>query len=194
MDVIAALQNSIVIAGKLRALSKKVEDADFKMLVADLSNELADAKLDAASLKTQLADARTQALKELQDQLDSARQENTNLRDQLALKDKEVTSLNNQAKLLTERLNPTAASQLEEVKENILLALAAHEELSDDAIASLVQTGKQVVAFHLEELRKKNFVHASHFAGSDWSGAPPRTEWSIQHAGREYLVRRDMLA
>ncbi len=52
MDVVATLQNAIEIAGKLRTLSKKVEDADFKMLLADLSNELADAKLAVANLKS----------------------------------------------------------------------------------------------------------------------------------------------
>lgn len=54
-DVIAAIQSAIEIVGKLRALSKKVEDAEFKMLLADLSNELADAKLEVAKLKTHVA-------------------------------------------------------------------------------------------------------------------------------------------
>jgi predicted ArsR family transcriptional regulator len=49
------------------------------------------------------------------------------------------------------------------------------------------------VQFHLEELRKKNFVHATHYAGSEWSGDQPQTAWSIQHSGREYLIRRGML-
>ena len=193
MDVIAALQNSIEIAGKLRALSKKVEDADFKMLVADLFSQLADAKLDAANLKTELADARTQALKELQGQLDKTKQENESLRSRLRAREDEVRALNDQARLLTERLNPTEASRLEDTKEKILIILSAHEELSEEVIASLLSIGKQVVAFHLEELRKTNFVYASHTAGSDWSGDPPRTNLSIQHAGREYLVRRGML-
>lgn len=57
MDVIASLQNAIEIAGKLRALSKKIEDAEFKMLLADLSNDLADAKLEAANLKIVLAES-----------------------------------------------------------------------------------------------------------------------------------------
>ena len=55
MDVIASIQNAIEVAGKLRALSKKIEDAEFKMLLADLSNDLADAKLEAADLKIALA-------------------------------------------------------------------------------------------------------------------------------------------
>lgn len=54
-DVVTAIQTAIAIVGKLRSLSKKVEDAEFKMLLADLSGELADAKLEVANLKMELA-------------------------------------------------------------------------------------------------------------------------------------------
>lgn len=54
-DAVAAIQQAIDIVGKLRALSKKIEDADFKMFLADLSGELADAKLEVANLKVELA-------------------------------------------------------------------------------------------------------------------------------------------
>ena len=75
MDVVATLQNAIEIAGKLRTLSKKVEDADFKMLVADLSNELADAKLAVANLKSELAYSKTTLLElqQRQEAKDSSR-------------------------------------------------------------------------------------------------------------------------
>lgn len=59
-DVVMAIQTAIEIVGKLRALSKKVEDAEFKMLLADLSGELADAKLDVANLKMELAKTKEQ--------------------------------------------------------------------------------------------------------------------------------------
>ncbi len=55
VDVIPAIQTAIEIVGKLRALSKKIEDAEFKMLLADLSGELADAKLEVANLKMELS-------------------------------------------------------------------------------------------------------------------------------------------
>lgn len=57
VDVVASVQSAIEIVGKLRALSKKLENAELKMLLADLSGELADAKLEVANLKTQLANA-----------------------------------------------------------------------------------------------------------------------------------------
>lgn len=55
MDIVAVLQSAIESVGKLRELSKKVEEADFKMLVADLSCDLANAKLEAAHLKIELS-------------------------------------------------------------------------------------------------------------------------------------------
>lgn len=55
LDVIASIQSAIDIAAKLRVLSKKVEDADFKMLLADLSGDLADAKLEVAQLKIEIS-------------------------------------------------------------------------------------------------------------------------------------------
>jgi hypothetical protein len=57
VDVVASIQSAIEIVGKLRKLSKTIEDADFKMLLADLSGELADARLEVADLKTKLAEA-----------------------------------------------------------------------------------------------------------------------------------------
>lgn len=58
IEVVQAIQTSIEIVGKLRELSRKVGDADFKMLLADLSSELGDAKLEAANLKSELAGLR----------------------------------------------------------------------------------------------------------------------------------------
>ena len=55
MDIIAGIQNALAIVGKLRELGKTVEDAEFKMMLADLSNELADEKLEAANLKMEIA-------------------------------------------------------------------------------------------------------------------------------------------
>lgn len=57
IDVVASVQTAIEIVGKLRSLSKRIEDAEFKMLLADLSGELADTKMEVAELKTQLAKA-----------------------------------------------------------------------------------------------------------------------------------------
>ena len=55
MDIIAGIQSALEIIGKLKAFSKKVQDADFNMLLAELTNQLADAKLEAANLKIELA-------------------------------------------------------------------------------------------------------------------------------------------
>jgi len=55
MDVVASINQSITLVGRLREISKNIAEAEFKNLLADLSNELADAKLQIAALKEQLA-------------------------------------------------------------------------------------------------------------------------------------------
>lgn len=55
MDIITTISTSITLAKRLREISKDIEDAEFKGLLADLSSELADLKLEAAYLKEQLA-------------------------------------------------------------------------------------------------------------------------------------------
>jgi len=49
------------IVTKLRALNKKVGEAEFKMLLADLTSALGDAKLEAANLKIELAEVKGEA-------------------------------------------------------------------------------------------------------------------------------------
>jgi len=49
-DIISTLSTAITLATRLREISKNIEDAEFKNLLADLSLELADAKLTIADL------------------------------------------------------------------------------------------------------------------------------------------------
>jgi len=58
VDVVTSLASAIDIVTKLRSLHKKVSEAEFKMLLADLTGELGDAKLEAGNLKIALAEAR----------------------------------------------------------------------------------------------------------------------------------------
>jgi hypothetical protein len=55
MDIITTISTSINLAKRLREISKNIEDAEFKNLLADLSSELADLKLEAAALKEHIA-------------------------------------------------------------------------------------------------------------------------------------------
>lgn len=57
VDLVASISSAVDIAKKLRELGKKVSEADFKMMLAELTDALADAKLEAANLKLQLAEA-----------------------------------------------------------------------------------------------------------------------------------------
>jgi len=55
VDVVQAIQSAIEIVGRLRNLSKKIDEAEFRMLLADLSGDLADAKVEVAALKVEIA-------------------------------------------------------------------------------------------------------------------------------------------
>jgi hypothetical protein len=55
MDIVATINHSISLVGRLREISKNLSEIEFKNLLADLSGELADAKLQIAELKHQLA-------------------------------------------------------------------------------------------------------------------------------------------
>lgn len=57
MDVMSSISTAIEITKKLRDLGKKVSEADFKMMLADLTDQLGDAKLSAANVKIELASA-----------------------------------------------------------------------------------------------------------------------------------------
>jgi len=56
VDILTTVGTSISLAQRLREISKNLENAEFKNLLADLSSELADLKLEAASLKQRLAE------------------------------------------------------------------------------------------------------------------------------------------
>lgn len=49
-DIISTVSAAITLTTRLREISKNIEDAEFKNLLADLSLELADAKLKLADL------------------------------------------------------------------------------------------------------------------------------------------------
>lgn len=55
IEIVKSVQSAIEIVGKLRELAKKIDSADAKMLLADLSDELGDTKLAAADMKIELA-------------------------------------------------------------------------------------------------------------------------------------------
>jgi len=66
-DIISSVSTAITLAGRLREISKNIENAEFKNLLADLSLELADAKLKMADLISENA-----AMKEKLNALTSA--------------------------------------------------------------------------------------------------------------------------
>lgn len=59
VDVVGTIQGAIDIVSRLHKLSKKIQDAEFTMLLAELSDDLASARLEAARLKGELAESIT---------------------------------------------------------------------------------------------------------------------------------------
>lgn len=55
IDPVSALTQAVSLVKRLRETSKKMAEAEFNNLLADLMNELADAKIQAAAMKSQLA-------------------------------------------------------------------------------------------------------------------------------------------
>ncbi len=55
MDFVASLSHTVSLVKRLREISKNIEEAEFKNLLADLANELADLKLEAITLKETIA-------------------------------------------------------------------------------------------------------------------------------------------
>jgi hypothetical protein len=58
MDIISSIGTAITLVQRLREISKNINEAEFKNVLADLSCELADLKLEAAALKEQMAHLR----------------------------------------------------------------------------------------------------------------------------------------
>jgi hypothetical protein len=55
MDIVATINHTISIVGRVREIAKNIAEVEFKNLLADLASELADARFHIADLKTQLS-------------------------------------------------------------------------------------------------------------------------------------------
>ena len=80
---------------------------------------------------------------------------------------------------------------LEEIRENILVALAGASEMMADRIALNLKVSDALATFHLEELKLAKLVSAQCFVAG--MGYDSVTEWSISQAGRAYLFKRGLL-
>ena len=125
-------------------------------------------------------------LKDIEAEVATLKGENEKLRADSATTDEQIRAL-------SQKLFPADPGRLNETQELILTVLARQEELPEQQVAQMVNVGLQVASYHLEELRRKKFVSASHIAGSDWSNDAPRTDWSLHHAGREYLIKHGLI-
>ena len=83
--------------------------------------------------------------------------------------------------------------KLEKDRERILLAISSHPKVVDTELAELLSIGVDIAAFHLEELRRSEFVQVAHIMGSEWEDIKYREEWSIDHLGRKYLIHHKLI-
>lgn len=81
---------------------------------------------------------------------------------------------------------PSHGVLLEEVKVNILLFMAKHEEVYAQHVASALKIGLQTAQFHLEELQETNLVSSSYCTDEE-------TPWYLAQGGRKYLVRNNLI-
>jgi len=63
MDIISSISTAITIAKRLKEISKNVEDAEFKNLLADLSLELADTKLRLSEIVVEVSELKEENAK-----------------------------------------------------------------------------------------------------------------------------------
>lgn len=61
--VITSINNAITLAQRLREISKNIEDAEFKNILADLSLEIADTKLSLAQVTEENAQLKSELTK-----------------------------------------------------------------------------------------------------------------------------------
>ncbi|MBA3019390.1 MAG: hypothetical protein KJ550_10820 [Proteobacteria bacterium] len=107
-----------------------------------------------------------------------------------------ITSLNKKIAGGSGRSKETAVNikkKLEKDRERILLAILKYPKVEDVEIAGILSIGTNIAAFHLEELRRSKFVKVARIMGSEWEGIQSRTEWSIDHLGRKYLVHHKLI-
>ena len=109
------------------------------------------------------------------------------------LRDKKSDKLSNKKSIRSKEPVVNIKKRLEEIRERILIAVAEHSGIEDNELAKRLSIGTDVVAFHLEELREPKFVKAVYIMGSVWDNIPSKTEWSIDHLGRKYLVHHKLI-
>ncbi len=91
-------------------------------------------------------------------------------------------------KSATEAPSGGQSSRLEEVREKILVLLAARDGIADQQIAQALGIGPQVAAFHLQELQSASMVRCTLRVGQRF------TPWHVSHEGRRYLVSNGLVA
>ncbi|OGT89009.1 MAG: hypothetical protein A2514_08840 [Gammaproteobacteria bacterium RIFOXYD12_FULL_61_37] len=85
------------------------------------------------------------------------------------------------------KVNETLVPQnerMEKIKDDILVLLSIHPDTQAEFFAQSTKIGNQVALHHLEAMQEKNFTRYY------WRAKT----WKLQPAGREYLVRHNLIS
>ena len=127
------------------------------------------------------------------------------LKDEISIKNKKIDELEDLSKKTTNPILPHGKNglpketvvdikkKLEKDRQHILLTVSKYPKLEAVEIAKQLSIDADVATFHLEELKRTKFVKTAHIMGSVWDNIPSRTEWSIDHLGRKYLVHHELI-
>lgn len=109
--------------------------------------------------------------------------ENGELRAQLEAANLEIQRLNEQIK----EKSGSHKSDRSEVETKILVMLSAGHDPTAEQVSRYIGQSVEAAKYHLNELRKIEFVQ--------WRSDDDREEiqWSLDQAGRGYLMKRDLL-
>ena len=128
-------------------------------------------------------------LKDIEAELTKLKEVNARLVSESSEKDVKIATL-------VKQLESSAAVSLEGAAVRILQVLAVHnpdEEVKEITIAQGAGVGVQVAVYHLQSLARRRLVEAHHYAGLSSMDIPAETHWTLQHGGREFLIKSGLL-
>ena len=132
----------------------------------------------------------------LREKLKDIEAELTKLKEVTARLISEVSEKDAKIATLIKQLESSTAVSLEEAAVRILQVLAGHnpdEEVQENVVAQGAGVGVQVAVYHLQNLARRKLVEAHHYAGMPSMDIRAETHWTLQHGGREFLIKSGLL-
>ncbi len=94
----------------------------------------------------------------------------------------------------TKKKAPKISDRIPQEQENILKFIYEHDNFPENIIVSQMNLKPQTVKFHLEELRKNDFIRVALPSSNSFGPLKPRPSgWSVEHEGHKYLFENNLL-